>query len=351
MKTNTLSITNTSLFYFVGILSIIFTSCGSYQNSSYYDSDGIYGSRSNRAVLNDSQERQYNNDKYKDYFGSLQNDNQTEEIFTNVDNYNSYNVDVQDQRNDNAGYPGWGSNPQGISINIYDNNWGMNNWGYNGGYGWNMNNWGYNNGFGWGMNNWGWNGGFGWNNWYGNNWGPTVGFGWNSWYGNNWYGNNWGYNNYRSDRSYARNEGRRGSSSFTDSNGNARNSGTFNRAENTTISRRAVNSNSSRDANFNRNSFDRSARTTPIFSRTQSQTRYDSQNAPRRGNTNNGRIERNTQSRPQSNTNNSRNYTPSRNDNSSRNYTPSSSGRSSSGNNSGGGGRSSSGGSSRGGRG
>jgi hypothetical protein len=84
-----------------------------------------------------------------------------------------------------------GSNPQGVSINVYDtgwamNNWYGNNWGWNGGFGWGMNNWYGNN---WGMNNWGWNGNYGW----GMNFGFGLNnFGWNNWYGNNWYGNNWG---------------------------------------------------------------------------------------------------------------------------------------------------------------
>jgi hypothetical protein len=43
----------------------------------------------------------------------LYDDNQTPEVFTDIDNYNDYNLD-----NDQENYPGWGSNPQGVSINI-----------------------------------------------------------------------------------------------------------------------------------------------------------------------------------------------------------------------------------------
>ena len=162
MKTSTLSFRNPTIYYFVGFLSILLTSCGSYQNSSYYDSDGIYGNAPRRAVEVETQNDP--NNQYKDYFGSLQNNNQPVEIFTDVDNYNDYNI--ENDSLDYNNYPGWGSNPQTVSINVYDNGWGMNNW-----YG---NNWGWNGGFGWGMeqlvdgNNWGWK-----RFWYGNN----IGFG------------------------------------------------------------------------------------------------------------------------------------------------------------------------------
>jgi hypothetical protein len=53
----------------------------------------------------------------------LYDDNQTPEVFTDIDNYNDYNLD-----NDQENYPGWGSNPQGVSINVYDTGWAMNNW-------------------------------------------------------------------------------------------------------------------------------------------------------------------------------------------------------------------------------
>jgi hypothetical protein len=42
------------------------------------------------------------------------------EVFTDIDNYNDYNLD-----NDQENYPGWGSNPQGVSINVYDTGWAM----------------------------------------------------------------------------------------------------------------------------------------------------------------------------------------------------------------------------------
>jgi hypothetical protein len=50
----------------------------------------------------------------KNTFGSLR-DTIRPEVFTDIDNYNDYNLD-----NDQENYPGWGSNPQGVSINVYD---------------------------------------------------------------------------------------------------------------------------------------------------------------------------------------------------------------------------------------
>ena len=334
MKTSTLSFQNTSIYYIVGFLSVLLASCGSYQNSSYYDSDGIYGNTANRAIVTETQNAP-NND-YKDYFGSLQNTNQPVEIFTDVDNYNDYSLENDTLQNNNPNYPGWGSNPQTVNVNIYDtgwamNNWYGNNWGWNGGYGWGMNNWygnnwGWNGGFGWGMNvGFGWNN-WGWNNFYGNNWG------WN-----NWYGNNWGYSNYNNNSAYSHNPGRRGSSYANSVNSN-RNSGNYNRTQSTTINRRAVKSEyrGNNATDFGRGSSGRLNRTSPTFSRNQVQSQNNSNYNPvRRGNTTNARNESNAPSRS---------YTPAaRNANNSRSYTPSSSSSSSRSSNSGGGGRSSGG--------
>ena len=103
MKTSTLSFQNASLYYIVGFLSILLTSCGSYQNSSYYDSDGIYGNRSNRAVETETPNNP--NNQYKDYFGSLQNNNQPVEIFTDVENYNDYSLENDALQNNGSNYP------------------------------------------------------------------------------------------------------------------------------------------------------------------------------------------------------------------------------------------------------
>lgn len=182
MKTNYFSSTKTtSIFYLILGFSLVMVSCGSYKNSTYYDRDGIYGSDENESKSSDK-----NVDKYKDYFTTLREKNEQEQVFTDVENYSS----IQDTLNNPSGtektsYSGWGNNQQPINVTIYDNRWGWNNYGYNSlwNYGWNWN-------FGWNS----WYGpnigyGWGWNNWYG----PNVGYGW-GW--NNWYGPNYGYYGY-----------------------------------------------------------------------------------------------------------------------------------------------------------
>ena len=198
MKTNYFSNQKLSIYSLFGFF-IILSSCGSYQNSSYYETDGIYGSSEKKitepTVIQDSP-----NNKYKEYFSSLNKEYEESEIFTNVDNYNSSPNDsiVNNERNYNTENASWGSNPQSVTINVYDNNWGYNNWNNY----WYGNYWGYNNWYG---PSWG----FGWNSWYGPNWG--WGLGWNNWYGGGYYGWNNGYGNgYYNNYSHA--QGRRGSS-------------------------------------------------------------------------------------------------------------------------------------------
>lgn len=223
-------------FYITALLSLFLTSCGSYQNSSYYENDGIYG-RSGRAVeavpveYYDRQEVR-TNEYASDYQNEFRDMKDDFVIFTDADQYNSgYENDstyvTQNRRIDqNAG---WGNNGTNVEINYFNNgwnNWG-NNWGWNGFYGnrmgWGINNWGWNNG--WYGNNWGWNGWYGnnwgWGGWYGNNWG------WNSFYGpgwgwnNGWAGNNWGWNNnLYNGRDVVYNSGRRGRLAAPTSNRN-----------------------------------------------------------------------------------------------------------------------------------
>lgn len=202
MKTNYYSSTKLSIYGVFGLFALLLTSCGSYQNKSYYDNDGIYGTSTVRTETNDDKK---DNEKYREYFSSLNQENQ--ETFTDVENYTSFDTINKNSSNQAVAYNGWGSNgSDNVTINVYDNNWGWNNWG------WGWNNW-YGNGWGW--NNWGWNSwygpGWGWNSWYGPNWG----WGWNSWYGpnwgwgwNSWYGNGWGWNNYYGNH-YAFVNGRR----------------------------------------------------------------------------------------------------------------------------------------------
>ena len=130
MKTFYFSRTNISILMLSGILTLLATSCGSYQNTSYYDNDGVYGSSDNQKP----REVESNNSVYyKEYFSNLNKDN---EVFTNVDNYSSAQDSVQKQPEvvTNSNYAGWGSNiSDNITINVYDNG-GWNNWGWNNGW-------------------------------------------------------------------------------------------------------------------------------------------------------------------------------------------------------------------------
>lgn len=109
-------------------LGLIIASCGSYQQSSYYDNDGIYSDNTPTTVERRPEQRNYqqNNTEtntYSDYFGEKANqydeilDN---EIFTDVDSYSSNAVndsvpqgqltDYYSSENDYQGYGGWGDN-------------------------------------------------------------------------------------------------------------------------------------------------------------------------------------------------------------------------------------------------
>jgi len=191
MKTNYHSSKRFSIYTLFGILAITISSCSSYQNSSYYD-DGIYGSSQHQQKMNSTNSQ---SNKYQQYFSDL---NKDAEVFTNIDNYSSTANDslAKSNENYNANNSSWGNNPQSVTVNVYDNNWGYNYW----------NNYWY--GSYWGWNNWyGPSFGWGWNSWYGPSWSLGWGFGWNNWYGPGWYGGYWG--NYCNDY-YYHNGGRRG---------------------------------------------------------------------------------------------------------------------------------------------
>lgn len=300
MKTYSLFNPKNAKFSLFGLLAVFVTSCGSYQNSSYYDNDGVYGSeKTNTQTENRNSEQNIQQpNKYAQQFKNMQ-DEYT--YFTDVDNYNSQTQDtvVTVYRNEaNNSYAGWGNNSSDVTINYYTNGWGWNNW-YSP----------Y-----WGI---GWN--WGWNSWYGNYWG------WNSWYGpgwgwNNWYGTGWSWNGYYG-RDVVYNNGRRGGSRYT-------------------------NPSSGRVSNFNSRRTDTPR---PNFSNTRNNTRSNSNTrnnevTPRDNSTN---TPRNTNySTPRSNSNTRSNSSTPR----SNNYSsPRSSGGSFGGSSGGGGGRS--GGGSRGGRG
>ncbi|WP_147321474.1 MULTISPECIES: hypothetical protein [unclassified Arenibacter] len=220
----------------VVLLISVLISCGSYQQASYYDNDGIYSNNSEQVRVTEQRPRAQQPapkpNAYGDYFGQKANDYGEildSEVFTDVDGYYSdmetdslnYDQDLSYNapNNDYNGYGSWGDNATNVNINIYDD-WGWGGapftWGYGGFYGglyggfynpWRWNRFGY--GYGW--NDWGW-GGYGWNNW---GWG---GYGWNNW---GWGGYGWGgyyypYHYSRNrfgnfyNRSYAYNASRRG---------------------------------------------------------------------------------------------------------------------------------------------
>ena len=118
MKTNYFSTKKASIYSLFGLLAIFMTSCSSYQSSSY-DSDGIYGEPQRR---NNATEQ--TNTQNTGYFASLQED---PEFFIDSENYSSPLYNGQDKDTvyvTETGYAGWGSNPEGVTINYYDNGWG-----------------------------------------------------------------------------------------------------------------------------------------------------------------------------------------------------------------------------------
>jgi hypothetical protein len=314
MKTNFLSQIRNFRWLPVVTLGILVTSCGSYQNSSYYDNDGVYGSTGTTRV-NAPQQDNSNSEYYRNYFSSLNEESQ--ELITNVENYTTPQDSTQTTaaRTASSNYNGWGNNATNVTVNYYDS-WN-DGWGWNGGWGgwglgwnagwggWGWNNWGWNGGWGLGWNaGWGWGGwgGWGWNNWYG----PGWGWGWNSWYGPGW-GWGGGWNNH-----FAYNGGRRNTIYRNPTALNGRNSGIgrtnngFTRSNNftrgnTVRNGRADYTNGVRPVNITRgNSGVRQNYST-------NNTRPNS--APNTGNVRNNTTPNSTPTRSESNT---RSYTPSR---------------------------------------
>ncbi len=205
MKANYKLRNRLSYLIFGGLSVLTAVSCGSSQSTTA-DRDGIYGdSRYDRRSETTSSSAYY-----RDYFGTLHDETL---VYTDAENYSSSDSAKAEQPREATGYAGWGSESDNVTVNIYGNNWGWNNW-YAPSWGWGWNNWygpswgwGWNSwygpswGIGWGWNSWGagWYGGWGWNNWYG----PGWGWGYNQWYSPHWYGHN--------HHHYAYGGGRRGS--------------------------------------------------------------------------------------------------------------------------------------------
>ena len=130
-------------FSFLALIAILMGSCGSYQQASYYDDDGIYanGTREVRVEKRSAEAvrtQQVEDDIYGEYFGQKAqeySDILDSEIFTDVDDYYGgvendsilgEQTDYFADNNTYTGNPGWGDNPTSVSINVYGN----------GGFGW-----------------------------------------------------------------------------------------------------------------------------------------------------------------------------------------------------------------------
>lgn len=157
MKTNALIARKTSLYFLIGFLSLIITSCGSYQNSSYYDSDGVYGTNSEKVVKKDNPSPSASV-QYKEYFNSLQNTGASGDIFTDVNSYSNDYTENDSIQAPSTGYASWGSSPQETTVTVYpDSYWSFGiGWGYPYyGYGYPYYGWGYPY-YGWGYPGYGW---------------------------------------------------------------------------------------------------------------------------------------------------------------------------------------------------
>lgn len=286
MKTNERLKSKFTLLGTLGLVSIFMVSCGSYQNTSYYDNDGIYSRNTNTPV---AQTPPKNENYYSNYFKQAGEDF---EYFTDVENYSSQPSDSTTSRSLQAiGYGGWGTETDQVSVNIYNNN----PWGYDSWYGGYPYYWGSSFSFGFGFN-WGWGGYYSpWNSWYG--WGYPY-------YGGH-YGHYPYYPNYRyNDRYVIRNSGQRTGYSSSRSVSNNR---ILNQNVRTT-NRNAQNiSNSSRrvDPNFNSN-----ARRANTNSRINNYTRDNRLNNNSRINTNSSRnnTRLNNSSRVNNNSYNNNSY-------------------------------------------
>jgi len=223
MKTKYLTSFKILSLLLTSTLGVLLVSCGSTQNSSYYDNDGIY-SGSEKSKSKEAEQVAQNNANlaYQNYFKSKQL-NAEEEIFTDVENYSSVTDSTQITAESYTSNASWGTNPTSISVNVYDSGWGFNYWNS-----WYAPYWGFNTWYGpyWGV---------GFYPWYGPYWGwgyPYYGYG--SYYNGYAYnggrrGGNYYTNGYRGSSAYSsRTNGYRGSSAYRSqySTRNYTNSGT-----------------------------------------------------------------------------------------------------------------------------
>lgn len=305
MKTNAIITRKTSLYFLIGFLGMIITSCGSYQNSSYYDNDGVYNTNGEKVVVKDNQKTS-TSVQYKEYFNSLQNTSNSDDIFTDVNSYsNNYNTENDSIQAPSTGYTSWGSSPQETTVTVYpDTSWYF-------GYGWGYPYYGY--GYGWGYPYYGWG---------------YPGYGWGGYPG-------YGYPGYGHPIAtpYAYNYSRRGSSYGGNYNNIYNNNRVSHYNRNNTTGRNSIYNNNS----FNRNRNSANAivnRTAPTFTNRNS---YSTNSTSRNY----------TQTQSRSNSNYTQNRTNTSSQSSQRSYTPSNNSYRSSGGSMGGGTRMSGGGGGR----
>ena len=141
--------------FFSTLILILITSCGSYQYSGYIN-DGIYQSNeptekyvnAENSVVNDNGNNEYYQSAFSEKALMYSNDNQSDQLFTDVENYrNSENDSIQDN------YGPWGEYKDSVVINIHSHHhdsfwssWRYPNWMWNYGFG-------YGNVWGYGYNN------------------------------------------------------------------------------------------------------------------------------------------------------------------------------------------------------
>src|SRR6478752_7649794 len=112
MKTYSFSLKSAYSNMIIGAISILMASCGSYQNSSYYDNDGVYGTPQ-KTTANYNYSAQQNN-QYKDYFGAKKTDDTIQYVKQPDYNYDQSQAQAQPQQNTTDSYSGnanWGDNP------------------------------------------------------------------------------------------------------------------------------------------------------------------------------------------------------------------------------------------------
>ena len=297
MQSLTSSLSKRFNWAILGLVGLLLTSCGTYQNSGYSE-DGIYGTPGSEVASNTNdvepaaEGENAENNYYQQYFSAKSSQldalGAEADVFTDIESYTTTET-IDEEGNiiieePSESYGPWGTNPSSVTVNVYDNSWWGPGWGaWGGGWGWNagwgwggFGGWGWNAGFGWGNPYWGWGGGwwggygfggFGWGGWGG--WGPAWAYGWG--WGNPWIMTS-GIYAYQPIYGYGRNgvaynRGRR-----ADYRGRAI-GGT-----NSSANRRAVSSRSNRNSINNRRS---------SYSRSEVARRINQANARRSSNLNN----------------------------------------------------------------